>query len=150
MSTRCQIGIYENDTRLNKPEVLLYRHSDGYPDGVLPEMMPFLRWFKKGRGMDVEYLGARLLQWLCNKYDGYGIANNFSPEIYDAGMTGVLGYGICKELHGDIEFYYAVYPDKVDVYECGWDASFNDFKLIKTLAIESWLSEEEVEEINSL
>ena len=28
-----------------------------------------------------------------------------------------LNIGICKELHGDIEYYYAVYPDRIDIYE---------------------------------
>ena len=79
MSTRCQIGVYENkDKSLKEFDVLLYRHSDGYPGkadnsegGVLPEIIPFLKWWKSQRGIsDTEYAGARLLQWLCNNYDG--------------------------------------------------------------------------------
>jgi hypothetical protein len=30
------------------------------------------------------------------------------------------GYGICKELHGDIEYYYAVKDRKLEVYSVEW------------------------------
>ena len=81
MSTRCQIGIYENGkAKFKEFYALLYRHSDGYPGtidgkkwGVLTDVVPFLRWWKTQRGIsDLEYTSARLLQYLCNTYDGHG------------------------------------------------------------------------------
>lgn len=37
----------------------LYRHNDGYPDGVLPDILPILARFDKERGLsDVEYAAA--------------------------------------------------------------------------------------------
>jgi hypothetical protein len=48
MSTRCQILVTGSD-------VVIYRHSDGYPDsehGVLHDLLPLVREFKKYRGDD--------------------------------------------------------------------------------------------------
>jgi hypothetical protein len=66
--------------------------------GVLWDIVPYIRWFRRIRGFhDDEYLAARLLQYLCNKYDTYftGATKN--------GPTGVLGHGICGDgrVHGD-------------------------------------------------
>lgn len=129
MSTRSQIAIYEDDEKdLNKPKVLIYRHHDGYPDsehGVLANIQPFLEWFNSVRGVsDSQYAGARLLQYLCNKHDEntkesikrYGSSNELSDEF-----TGSLGYGICRHFQKDIEFFYAVYPDRIEVYETEFD-----------------------------
>lgn len=109
MSTRCQIGFYEPETEdLNKWEALIYRHSDGYPDtehGVVATIKPILDDFNTNRGLDdLEYASA----WLVAKLKG-----------------GYLNIGICKDFHGDIEYYYAVYPDKLEVYQVKWDAEYN-------------------------
>jgi len=74
MSTRCQIAFYDRRPRgeksiMEKWEALVYRHSDGYPEGVMPELVPFLRRWMKVRGWDLEYCAARLLQDMCNRYD---------------------------------------------------------------------------------
>ena len=130
MSIRCQIAFYEDKEQkdLNKFDSLIYRHSDGYPEdiekkeyGVLVDIIPFLKWFKEqGRLDDTEYASARLLQWLCNKYDEKmeDIELKIQEGKKKAKMiyTGILGHGICKDFHRDIEYLYAVYPDRVDVY----------------------------------
>ena len=98
MATRSQIGFYEAGDQLSKPTALIYRHWDGYPEGVLNDIIPILKDFDQNRGLaDVEYAAAWLVAKL--KKDDY------------------LNIGICKSLHGDIEYYYAVYPDRIDVYE---------------------------------
>lgn len=126
MSTRCQIGFYRSkEAPIGKWEALLYRHSDGYPDGVLPEIEPFLRWWEVQRGMsDIEYCSARLLQYLCNEYDGASrqIAKEITGKAVDilgknTDYTGILCYGICKGFHGDIEYFYKIYPYGIDVYK---------------------------------
>lgn len=132
MSTRCQIGLYEpNEKDLNKWEALIYRHSDGYPgtvneSGVLADIIPFLHWWNSGRGIgDYEYCSARLLQYLCNKYDLMAE----TPEF-----TGTLGHGICKGFHSDIAYFYAIYPDRLRVFETRND-DCNTWKLIKTVKL---------------
>lgn len=134
MSTRCQIAFYEDEKQkdLSKFDALIYRHSDGYPGsidkdkkkewGVLADIIPFLIWFKAQRGLsDTEYTSARLLQYLCNEYDKgmEDVELKIQEGKAKAKMvyTGVLGHGICKDFHGDIEYLYAIYPDRVEVYE---------------------------------
>lgn len=106
MSTRTQIAFGS----LKKPEALLYRHSDGYPSGVLHDIMPFLVEYDKKRGVDdYEYASARLMQYMTNEYDRMvGEGNSYG---------GILGYGVSKEYHGDIEFVYVVETKGVAVYE---------------------------------
>ena len=146
MSTRCNIAFYDKKPeKLEKFEVLLYRHSDGYPKGVLPEIMPFLKGFKKKRGLnDIEYVSARLLQHLCNEYDGImkplELKNGHNEKLI---FTGILGYGICNQFHGDIEYLYVIYPNKVEVYDIGKECfdekydlkDINKAKLIETETI---------------
>ena len=139
MSTRCQIGFYQDkDKPIKEWDALIYRHSDGYPDGVLPDIEPFLKKWAKGRGLaDTEYASARLLQYLCNEYDGDMIRYERNmPE--DKRFTGNLGHGICKDFHGDIEYFYRVHPDEIEVYEVGdiWDKfDSTEFKIIKTIQL---------------
>lgn len=97
MSTRCQIGFYEKEEMdLNKFELLIYRHSDGYPEGVLPELLPVLKDFDKNRGLDdLEYASA----WVVAKFkDNY------------------LNIGISRDFHGDIEYLYKVTPINLTVF----------------------------------
>lgn len=139
MSTRCQIAFYEDEKQkdLSKFDALIYRHSDGYPGnidkgkkeyGVLTDIIPFLTWFKKkGRLDDMEYTSARLLQHLCNEYDKgmeeieEGVSKSLRKKKVKLIFTGILGHGISKDFHGDIEYIYAIYPDRVEVYETGLD-----------------------------
>jgi hypothetical protein len=120
MATRSQVGFYKSgETQLDNWDALIYRHWDGYPEAVLPELMPILNDFNKSRGLDdTEYASAWLVaQW---KKD-------------------MLNIGISKWFHGDLDFFYAVYPDKVDVYAVtGLDADFSKkqgLKLVKTVKI---------------
>ena len=136
MSTRCHIAVYEGEdhTRwwsnlaamppgLLRPSgnwvALIYQHSDGYPQGVLPSIVPFVRHFLAIRGFDSEYLAARLLQHLANEYDrGMDEFWAKSPEGRGPNREReVLGFGISKSLHGDIRWFYAITPSALWVYE---------------------------------
>ena len=113
MSTRCQIGFYEPESKdLNDFEALIYRHCDGYPEGVLPVIVPILKDFDIKRGLgDVEYSSA----WLVAKLkDGY------------------INIGICKDFHGDIAYFYAVYPDRVEVYNTHCSEYPDDWEHVHT------------------
>ena len=107
MTTRCQIGFYRRGEKdLKNWEALIYRHSDGYPDrdsGVLADIVPILNDFNQFRGLsDTEYAAA----WLVAKL-----------------KTDYLNIGICKNFHGDIDYFYAVYPDEMVIYETPWDGN---------------------------
>jgi hypothetical protein len=88
MSTRCQIEFRSGDQRRT-----VYRHWDGYPSAVIPDLLAFLDW--SVRGNDVEYVSANFLYWSKRKMDEDSVQ---------------LGFGVCAndELHGDVGFYYIV------------------------------------------
>jgi hypothetical protein len=117
MSTRCQIAIEGSP-------VYVYKHSDGYPAGVLPVLLPFRDRFYEGRGYDPEYFLARLLMafGVEERTDAAHTLANPDPSDpyykYAASharkvMEGkeVLSYGIDTVIHGDIEFFYWVGKD---------------------------------------
>lgn len=88
MSTRCQIEFRSGTMRRT-----VYRHWDGYPSAVIPDLLAFLAWSTR-RG-DVEYESANFLYWSKRELDE---------------RSQQLGFGICAndELHGDVEYYYVV------------------------------------------
>lgn len=147
MSTRCQIGFYQEKPKvenLDQFEALIYRHSDGYPGkadgleyGVLADLVPFLITFHKNRGLsDAEYAGARTLQHLTNEYDKDTIESHKKMGLSSTPSCEFIGYGICRAFHGDIEYFYAVYSGGVDVYETEFDALPEKWRLIETIPIE--------------
>ncbi len=50
MSTRCQIGFYAKENQsLEKPNIFIYQHCDGYPENILPSLKEFAGHFLKYR-----------------------------------------------------------------------------------------------------
>lgn len=122
MATRCHIAFYEQESEadLTKFAALIYRHWDGYPAAVLPEIIPILKEFQAERGLsDVEYASAYLVARL---------------------KTGFLNIGISAALHGDIEYLYAVYPSgRIDIYTTNfWRGDFTDVDKVETVNIQTW------------
>jgi len=136
MSTRAHVAFYERgedvggERILKKWNSLIYVHSDGYPTGLGVQVYRFCREFVKVRGFDVEYIAARMVQYLCNEYDS-GLVNFSMPESYSMKKltskyakggrfprheSPVLGFGICDSVHGDIEWFYAVSPSGLGVF----------------------------------
>lgn len=121
MSTRCQIGFYRNESDLkkmefNKWEALLYKHCDGYPEGIVPLIKPILQEFDVERGrIDIEYVSAYLVSKI---------------------KVGVLDVGICKEFHSDIEYFYAVCNKEIIVFKVH-DIDKHDFREIERVSINS-------------
>ena len=125
MSTRCQIAFYDTQTH-ELPSALLYRHSDGYPDtphGVIATLVPILRQYKTRRGFyDSEFCAAVVLhQWLTAYEQQY-------PD-------GLSGLGVSQELHGDIEYFYAVYDGVLVIYT---PESVVDYASMHEVARMSW------------
>jgi len=92
MSTRCQITV-------EGQPVKLYKHSDGYEDGVLPTLLPFIKDFVKNRGWDPEYMMARMT--------GAFLAND-AKEYEEHDYT---GFGLDTEWHGDLAYKYIVHKE---------------------------------------
>jgi hypothetical protein len=100
MSTRAQIQV-------DGSKVLVYKHSDGYPDGehgVLAWLTPFVESFMQRRGFNPDYMTARIVV--------AGIASD------GAEADPTLGWGVDTEIHGDIAYLYTVKRDgSIDVKE---------------------------------
>ena len=143
MSTRCQIGFYKKGEKdLKKFQALIYKHSDGYPEGVLPILTPFLKEFNAKRGLnDIEYASAWCLHAIIQDHVLHNMEymkerkkDNWPSSMPEDGRD-FLGHGICIGFHGDIEYFYAVYPDKLLVYETGYDKGPESWKKIKTIPL---------------
>ena len=158
MSTRCQIEFMNISTREEKegPEKgklikvikrrTVYRHSDGYPEGVIPDLKEFLEWDKE-RNFDIEYQAANFIYWSKKKMEkqierdlkmAWGTTK--VPEMKKRMI--LTGHGICNndEFHKDIAFYYEVISDSeskeltIKCYQPSYPVpkKKEDFKLIRT------------------
>lgn len=138
MSTRAQIGFYEDEENLGKglgqklPVAVLYQHSDGYPTskegGVVRSLIDICVPLVEQRGSyDVEYLAAQTLFRLVARHD--------------AGASG-LGFGISDHLHGDTRFYYAVTPEGVHVFDARTLNHLEDVDVLNEMFFTSWKQDE--------
>ena len=117
MSTRTNIVVKGNNS-------VIYKHSDGYPEYILPIIVPFLRVFKNNRGNDPEYCIASIIreftrQEIITSSDWYKQIDRNSDEIP---REFCFGYGVSEHIHGDIDYLYIVDLKNdgwVDVYEVG-------------------------------
>lgn len=118
MSTRANIVIKDEYRKL-----YFYRHSDGYPEGVMPTLQKFLDFVKEGKIRDnVGQAAGWLIVFGAVEYD---VNNDISdPDTYykpfntpiseylptKEGYSGwkVGAYEPTDDIHGDIEFLYIV------------------------------------------
>ena len=157
MSTRCQIEFMNISNREEKegPEKgklvkvvrrrTVYRHSDGYPESVIPDLKEFLNW-NRGRNFDLECQAANFIYWSKKRQKEQLERDIVLANYADFPKTGrqmfLSGYGICNndEFHGDIAFYYEVISDTGDrgiiikCYKLGFPIPKRkeDFRLIST------------------
>lgn len=99
MSTRCQIVVMETETKMYP--VKIYKHCDGYPEGVLPELVPFAKAFASNRGNDPEYMAAQIVRAFA-LLDGH--------DNYLRAVESFTGWGVSTFWHGDIQYAYKVFP----------------------------------------
>ncbi len=102
MSTRAQIMVKGSP-------VLVYRHSDGYPQGVhgvLDFLQGFVSRFVKERGNDPEYFLAQYLRHLAIHEETQARENQKDSRYWPSNRF--LGHGLDCVIHGDIEFLYVI------------------------------------------
>jgi hypothetical protein len=146
MSTRCHLGFYSSKEKdIRDWDALIYRHYDGYPEGVIPDIEPMLKRFNRERGLsDTSYAAAWLVHELISSYVKDSVKN--AKEWGFPGMPkdgkNWLGHGICKDIHCDIEFFYKIYPSAIEIYDAviPWKVELDaydkaHFKLIKTIEL---------------
>lgn len=104
MSTRCNIHFTASPD--SPPEANIYRHSDGYPEGVLPDLEKFFaeveRQTEGGMGgtrfSDPSYLAAKFVVWQAGEFAKYGSGNPLD----------FISLGITDQDAGDGEYVYTV------------------------------------------
>lgn len=120
MSTRASIIVKDSHTKL-----FFYRHSDGYPEGIMPTLEKFLQYVKDGRIRDnadqaagwLIIIGAQEYNTPCdwsephvsqNDVDNLRL-NNYEPG-HDIAINGwkVGAYEPTTGVHGDEEYQYTV------------------------------------------
>lgn len=143
MSTRSTINFgYDEPDDQNGPTAKVYRHSDGYPDAVLPDLAEFFRAVREQcegtmfgtRFNDPSYLAAKYVVWQARQNTRYGqqIENEDGERVYgfnlepDDPRLDPLAFGnlgIITEDPGDIEHTYWI--------DCssGSDGGVGDFTL---------------------
>ena len=122
MSTRCQIATVDRDGRLYP--VKIYKHCDGYPEGVLPVLEPFAAEFHARRGFDPEYLIAQCLGRFAASDSTYGPG---APDRF-------TGWGLSTFWHPDIEYFYLVRGPEVEIY----DPSFSRDERLPEDVLPNW------------
>lgn len=101
MSTRANILIKDKYDKQ-----MFYRHSDGYPTGQ-KSLLTFMQLVKEGKLRDnVEQSSG----WLII----LGHEENHYPKSYNDGWK-VGAYEPCSDIHGDIEFYYELDLEKMEI-----------------------------------
>jgi len=102
MGTRCSITVRD----IYGDEYRIYRHNDGYPEGVVSDLLVFTRAYDRSPVESPEYFlanfifYAKLARWV--KYRNKRRASR--PWEFN--------YGVCspKCEHGDLEYKYLIYP----------------------------------------
>jgi len=153
MSTRCNIIIVGNYSKL-----YIYRHSDGYPSSVIPDLREFIEWVKKETNNTVRFDSAsQFAGWLIIWGRELQRSNNVKmeklfPALKDfGGMDWKVGYyEPTTGLHGDIEYVYKI--ENGDIFYSSalsglWDADEDEQKVIEESIDwkphEEWVEEED-------
>jgi hypothetical protein len=127
MSTRCQIEFYDaNPTDGAEPQARIYKHSDGYPIGILP-MLKYIEGILK---KDNRPYGPRLddPEWAAAEFvTQFRLPSNWpevpgriggEPLFNGTGKSPLSRYRgniyVTQQIHQDIEYLYRVEcrPDK--------------------------------------
>lgn len=107
MTTRCSITIKEGKRRYR-----IYRHSDGYPEGVLSDLKILLSKSSRGAMLgftDSEYLLANFIFYAkLSSYERYKGTRYFTQYGWEC------NYGVCSPdcEHGDLDYKYTIDADK--------------------------------------
>lgn len=148
MATRCHIIVGDYNA-------MIYRHSDGYPNGragVLFMLKPLVKKFMQGRGfLDAEYLTAHIAHRCIEivQRDRAGNRKHYKettgkvPEYLDG--PDFLGIGIqpfTKYFQGDVAYVYKIVQNKtvnIEIYQRSNNSAGNltwaDLRLIETVVV---------------
>jgi len=98
-----------------KPEAIVYRHSDGYPEVMLTDLQRFFETVEEetndSRYSDPPYIAARWVVWLAREFStpyerGEGGKYGYNRESSRVGSLDFLSVGVVSQDPGDIEHSY--------------------------------------------
>lgn len=114
MSTRSTTHFLDSELS-KKPTAIIYRHSDGYPEGAGADLLAFVErcaLLPDSRFTDASYLAAKYVVYLAEMF-----AVNYNHNIPGSDPTpkaerlDFLSVGVCNADPGDIEYCYHVICD---------------------------------------
>lgn len=124
MSTRSQIRLKSDEVNYKKDSssflnIYIYKHSDGYPEGVIPYLYPIVKMFHEKRGCsDGAYLLCQIIRHMAvmehkDAIEGVKQDKRLEKNFNENGKTflysgDVLGWGLDCESHGDIAYLYEI------------------------------------------
>ena len=116
MSTRSTTHFVGYGGRL---EAIIYRHSDGYPEGHGADLPRFFADVEEQTGDtrfgDPSYLAAKLVVWLSREFaSSYDAEKGEFVSHANERPLAFLSVGVCQEDPGDIEYRYVVDCEKFD------------------------------------
>lgn len=117
MSTRSTTHFVYGDS---EPEAIIYRHTDGYPEGHGVDLTT--RFFadveaqtQDTRYGDPSYLAAKLVVWLANEFaTSLTLHDDGTHEWGKSEMLDFISVGVMREDPGDIEYRYVVDCGAID------------------------------------
>lgn len=104
MSTRATVHFHHGKAEQTEPPTaIVYRHSDGYPEGLGADLQRFFTAVQAHtqdtRFNDPAYLAAKFVVWQAGEYT--------HPDVDK--YLAFLGVGVVLEDPSDIQFRYHVY-----------------------------------------
>lgn len=115
MSTRATVHFINKGQ--STPEAIIYRHGDGYPDGLGKDLENFIAEVRKlqdTRLSDASYLAAKWVVWDAANYgnrSNYDKATPLNPLNF-------LSVGVVRQDTDDIEYRYKVVCDGTPTITC--------------------------------
>lgn len=118
MSTRSTAHFYWGDS--DKPTAIIYRHSDGYPEGAGVDIHKFLDQCGKladPRFNDPSYLAARYVVFLADKFNYTYKPGDFSTQLQalrrgkyvrPKSKMDFISVGVMEQDPDDIEYRYTI------------------------------------------
>jgi len=102
MATRCSITIRDEYGK----EYRIYRHCDGYPEGVVSDLQIFMSAYDRSPVESPEYFLANFIF-----YAKLALWERYKKKKR-ASKPWEFNYGVCSPNceHGDLEYKYLIYP----------------------------------------
>lgn len=135
MSTRSQICIKRDTTGFSETGgIYIYKHSGGYPEGVMPVLKDIVSRFHAKRGNDASYLLCQIVRAFAAIDRDLAIQAVVEKNQFDIPKDGdrfsygmdYVGWGLDTVEHGDIEYLYEVDSSTGDIYINGTLAPKDD------------------------